>query len=96
MKPGMVPEHINLEHFEILPEHIDPGQIHKPTSEYTTPLLHQKMVNCTLNENEYRPTFITTLINNWYTNFYKHNQHYSQCNNDTKESLQITKLNDAQ
>ena len=54
------------------------------------------MVNGTLNKNEYRLTFITTLINNWYTIFYKHNHHQSHYNNDTKESLQITKLKDTQ
>ena len=54
------------------------------------------MVNCTLNKNEYRSTFIATLINNWYTTFYKRNHRHSQYNYDTEESLQIEKLEVAQ
>ena len=52
-RPEILPEHIDPEHFEILPEHIDPEHIPEPTSEYITPLSHWKMVNCTLNKNEY-------------------------------------------
>ena len=86
-----LPAHIDPEHTysykpKMLSEHIDPKYIPKPTSEHTTPLSHWKMVNCTLNKNEYRSTlqssyhtliFIAILTNNWYTIFYKRNHHHS-------------------
>ena len=75
------------------------------TSEHTTPLSYWKMVNCTLNKNEYRSTlqssyhtliFIAILTNNWYTIFYKRNHHHRQYSNDTKQSLQTGRLEVAQ
>ena len=66
---------------KMVPEHVHTDQIYKPTSTYTTPPLNRKMVTCTVNKNEYRLTFITTLINNCYTICYKDNHHHSKYNN---------------
>ena len=54
------------------------------------------MVSCIFNKDDYRLTFITTLINNWYTVYLKHNHRQDQYNNDTRKLLQTTNLQDIQ